>query len=182
MISTRAIFRGVSLFAILWLLALVIAKTGPPSATTSLRKYEASRDAFPPQLADHFPELQPHAAADAVFTYFPGYMQGGAHLQLRIKASDDLVRKLDAELQKKAASTSIGGGSFEPEANAKDKYIPMPPLRTKRKDEKESDFPSHFTLYLLHASHYPGGWNHGKTKGVAVSRQSSEVIYWAENW
>lgn len=44
------------------------------------------------------------------------------------------------------------------------------------------EFPAHYKLYVLSAKDRGGAWNHGETRGAAVSTTTNEVIYWADSW
>ena len=44
-------------------------------------------------------------------------------------------------------------------------------------------FPDDYALYVLDAKDLSGGnWDQGSTRGVAVSTQRHEVVYWADYW
>ena len=53
-------------------------------------------------------------------------------------------------------------------------------------DSNQPAFPADYRVFIFDAKPYKTGsafdWNHGTSKGVAVSLQRKEVVYWAENW
>ena len=69
-------------------------------------------------------------------------------------------------------------------AGPSDPDLPQPPFYT-ASIGRALGFPPRFTLYYLVAR--PGTtrgfpWNHGRTAGVAISREPPEIVYWAEHW
>lgn len=158
-----------------------------PSALTfdrtvsSIRKYDACRDSFPSHLVDHFPGAKPKPSAQALFNYYPGYLQAGSHIQLRVKVTPAIALATDAKLRIQTAHNYSGGNTFTHFNNDRQNAWPTTELYTQRNDQTKSEFPNHFTLHVLHA-HTDHGWNHGETKGIAVSLKTNELIYWAKQW
>lgn len=153
-----------------------------PSEGSSIRRYKAYRQAFPAHLVDHFPVDRPDTSADPIVRHFPGFLQGGGYLQLRVRTTGESVRDLDAELRGKTDHIYSGGSKYTHLNHDPENAVPTTNCRVARDDENAHEFPNHFTLYVLYAEHYSGGWNHGQTKGTAVSLKTNEVIFWAENW
>jgi len=125
---------------------------------------------------------RPDASAAPIVRHFPGFLQGGAYLQLRVRTTEELARELDAELRAETDHVYSGGSKYTHLNHDPENAVPTTSYRVGRDDESEHEFPDHFTLYVLYAESYSGGWNHGQTKGIAVSLKTNELIYWAENW
>lgn len=164
-------------------LVLLINGCSPfPDETRSLNAYIASRDSFPKALVSHFPKEKPDASADPVFSYFPGALQGGAWIQLRVKLPPNEIRELAQRLDIETDHKYQGGSFFSHYNEDQDNNLPTASYHTSREDSDAYEFPLHFTLYVLHADDRGGGWNHGETSGIAVSTETNEAIYWAESW
>jgi hypothetical protein len=75
-------------------------------------------------------------------------------------------------------------GADNPDILPKWSFVTFPP------DENETPgthtlLPKDFEILLLSSEPYksnPTDWNHGKAAGISISRQRSEIIYWAEDW
>lgn len=138
-------------------------------------------------LVAHFPARPGEAGADPVVSYFPGFLQGGAHLQLRVRVSPEAARQAEMTLSERAIrvvdpAVPATLDAAEPRSAVDD--APLPPFYAGETDSGRT-FPRHFRLFYLVAQ--PGTtdgfpWNHGRTAGVAVSVQPPEIVYWAERW
>ena len=125
----------------------------------------------------------PRENSDPVFSYFPGFLQGGAHIQLRVSLATDDIVTLASELKTKTEHAYKGGDLFTHYNKDKDKNLPTAMYRTQRDDVLAYEFPKHFTVYVLGADNSTSpSWNHGSTFGIALSEETNEAIYWAENW
>jgi hypothetical protein len=60
-------------------------------------------------LVDHFPVEIPTSAVDVRMSSFPGFLQGGAWFQLRMRMPEADVRKLRDEFERKAVHRFDGG-------------------------------------------------------------------------
>ncbi len=137
-------------------------------------------------LVAHFPQRIDERARNVAVSWAPGFLQGGAHLQLGMdvtteQASRDAATAAAAalrvvDLAAPAAHTGEGAEGKGPDS------APLPPYYLAAEVRR---FPPHYTLYYLFAQ--PGTtqgfpWNHGRTAGVAISRQPPRIVYWAESW
>ncbi|TRU74435.1 MAG: hypothetical protein EWV55_11020 [Microcystis viridis Mv_BB_P_19951000_S69] len=126
-----------------------------------------------PGLVDHFPSSVPASARNVKFSSFPGFLQGGGHVQLRMELPEAEAKKLFEHATKTAKQHRDGGNPVSgpsPHTLAKDAY----------------EFPADYRIFIFHAEPYKEGsghdWNHGESKGMVVSLQRNEVLYYAEQW
>ena len=152
---------------------------------TDVDDYPDVLEQWKPELVRHFPRQVPGRSGNARFSFFPGFLQGGAHIQLRLSASPEAVEKQISACSEKAIRVvDLLAGEDEPlDAESAD-AVPYPPFHT-HSGLETLRFPPRFSLYYLVAR--PGKtvgfpWNHGTTAGLAVSRQPAELVYWAESW
>ena len=150
---------------------------------TDVSRYDDLIRRWDPSLVDHFPKRIPVNAMKQSLSFFPGFLQGGAHLQLRIELpAADVARE---EVRMSQLSTHVyqrGERTYPDPYDNATRDVPLPPFHTGDK-KSSAGFPADYILYFLFAQ--PGEsapWNHGQTTGVAVSRQTSELVYWAESW
>ncbi|MEZ6102171.1 MAG: hypothetical protein R3E01_36715 [Pirellulaceae bacterium] len=171
-------------FTIVCVILLTVAGCfGPPSEIRSVKKYKSCRKSFPPQLVARFPTDTPEDKSDPVFSYYPGFLQGGAHIQLRVRLSPETIVNLVDELKTQTKHAYKGGGFFTHYNEDQEHNLPTASYHTQRDDVDANEFPGHFTLYVLDADdRASGSWNHGSTFGIAISEETNEAIYWAENW
>ena len=156
-------------------------------ATTEIRsvkKYAKVLDdywASEPHLVSHFPRPIPPDAENVRFSFLPGFLQGGAHIQLCYSTSPDVIDDLYARFAQKKEKSFFGGDASD-HANA-DGGMHTTYFYTG--DSEGWDFPEDFEIMVLEAiPSLPGdsSWNHGKSCGVAISRKRNEIVYWAELW
>jgi hypothetical protein len=163
----------VSVAAFVWQLRVV----------TDVSRYDDLIRRWEPSLVEHFPSRIPINATKQSLSFFPGLWQGGAHFQLRTELPPADVADEEARLSKIATHVCQRGECTYPDSSDDVmRNVPLPPFHTGDKNPS-AGFPADYVLYYLIAQ--PGEsapWNHGQTTGVAVSRQSSELVYWAENW
>jgi hypothetical protein len=151
---------------------------GPPEVVTDITRYGSLRGSWS-GLADHFPREVPESTTLARLSYFPGFMQGGAWLQLRLTLPAGEVASIESEYAPRAIRTYERGGDANRHANQPD-GVPTTFYRTGAEDS--SAFPTSFTVYVLKADDHGGHWNHGESAGLAISREANEVVYWADHW
>jgi len=150
---------------------------------TDVSQYGSLLARWEPTSVNHFPVSVPDQATNVRVSYFPGFLQGGAHLQLRVKFPPDRIAAEQSRLSDSAIAKIVEGEVFPLVANID--YIqsmPSPPFYTVDQDASLI-FPDDYTIYVLSARHgnsYP--WNHGLTKGIAISRTRRELVYWVESW
>ena len=131
-------------------------------------------------LVDHFPSSVPASARNVKFSSFPGHLQGGGYVQIRMELPKAEVKKLFEHATNTAKQYYKDGGNF------KDR-LPSTSPHTLGKDERDaSKFPDDYRIFIFHAEPYKKGsghdWNHGESKGMVVSLQRNEVLYYAESW
>ena len=165
--------------AIVGAIAFVFTGSPFPVETRSVNQFLASKSKFKPHLVSHFPTKQPKGSAKPVFSFYPGMLQGGAWLQLRIEMSHADAQSISQRLETETTHTYKGGDFFINDNLDPDNYWPIPPYHT---DKTAFEFPDHFILYVHHMRDGGALWNHGETSGTAVSLKTNEVIYWAEDW
>ena len=153
-----------------------------PQEVRSLSWYSQSRARFAPHLVEHFPEKRPADSTNPIFSFYPGMMQGGAWIQLRLRTNQTQVQEIVSRLDAETTHIYQGGSFFTHHNLDQVNNLPTASFHTSRENESSLEFPNHFTLYVLHAKDGGGGWNHGETAGIAVSLKTNEVIYWAEDW
>lgn len=155
-----------------------------PRETNNLRKYHGLRAHWDQELIAHFPYPIPKSATLRKFSHFPGFLQGGAHIQLRLAMPPKQIQELyERFLQKR--TKSFYGGNTNMHMNEKDG---MPTTFFKTGDIDRMSFPDDFEIMIFDTvfpeSERPEGhyWNHGKSHGVAISTNRNEIVYWAESW
>ena len=129
----------------------------------------------------HFPSSIPENATNVKFVYLPKYLQGGGHIQLRLKLPQPEIEELLTEYHSKAKYKFIGGDRNE-HANEPG-GVPTTYFYTSGTDD--GSFPDTYEILVLKVQ--PEGnpdfeWNHGYSYGVVIGVEKSEIIYWAEYW
>lgn len=166
--------------------ALVLLSCGcvrPPDVVQDVNKYASCLKSPRQELTAHFPRDPQIKDGDPVFSYYPGFLQGGAHLQLRVRLVPAEVAKLTKETASKTKHIYQGGSIFSHHNQNQKNNLPTASFHTARSGEDGYEFPSHFKLYVLGAKEgSDGSWNHGSTFGIAMSEETNEAIYWAEDW
>ncbi len=152
---------------------------GAPKRVTDDNKYsKVLAEWKSTTLVDHFPNAIPATATDVKFSALHRFLQGGGHIQLRMKLPNSEVRALYEDAAKKAKQTQDGGNSATL-INEKDDGLHSACPYTLDFDPYE--FPKDYRIFIFHAE-TPGSWNHGVGYGGVISLQRDEVIYYAENW
>ena len=157
---------------------------GPPDETTEVGAYTSTLKQWSSSgLTRHFPAVLPPQATNVRFAAFPGYLQGGAYIQVRMHLPGSEIRAIEDQLKRATTHVYVGGGFWDHyEADRKNNW-PTTQFRTSDDRKTILDFPSHYTLYALSARDRAlGSWNHGETSGAAVSATTNEVVYWADQW
>src|SRR4029434_7676625 len=155
----------------------------PPPVETRLTKYPALLAEWRKQgLAKHFPDAIPSNATTVKLSHFPGFLQGGAWLQLRLTLPPGTVAKAYEDASKRAKQFYDGGDGNDRLDNDEN-AIPGPDFVTS--DDKVESFPADYRIFI-HYGRSPEDagfkWNHGQSYGVVISRKRNEVIYFAINW
>jgi len=147
---------------------------------TDVAKYEELLGRCDARLTGHFPAHIPVEATKRSLSFFPGFLQGGAYLQLRVELPAAEVAREEARMSELAIHVHPSGERSAPPGLLGE--IPLPPFYT-GDAEPSASFPDEYALYFLLAQ--PGDsvpWNHGQTAGIAISQRRSELVYWAESW
>lgn len=134
-------------------------------------------------LVDHFPSSVPASARNVKFSAFPGFLQGGGHVQLRMELPEAEVRILYEHATRSARQHQDGGNAVTLVSERDDGLWSTHP-HTLGKGAFE--FPRDYRIFIFDAQPYRKGsghdWNHGESKGMVISLQRNEVLYYAENW
>ena len=134
-------------------------------------------------LIDHFPSSVPANAHNVKFSSFPGFLQGGGHVQLRMELPAAEVKALYDHATKSAKQYQDGGNSVTL-VNERDDGLWSTHPHTLT--EGSYEFPSDYRIFIFDAEPYETesghDWNHGKSKGMVISLQRNEVLYYAEDW
>ena len=156
---------------------------GPPEETTDVAAYGTTlKEWFSSGLVAHFPANVPPQAQKVRFAAYPGFLQGGAYIQLRMQLPAGEIEAIEDRLKKATTHVYAGGGFFDHYNEDQKNNWPTTTFRTADNPKTMFDFPTHYTLYVLSAKNPGGSWNHGETSGVAVSTTANEVVYWADSW
>ena len=172
------------LIAVLGIAWVVYAFNKALDPVESVDQYEEMLSEWRPSgLVGHFPSSVPGAATNVVFSSFPGFLQGGAHIQLRMVLPEAEVHRLYEHATKTANQHQDGGNSVTL-VNQRDDGLWSTNPHTL--GDEVFVFPVDYRIFIFDAVPAPGaaghGWNHGESKGMVVSLQRNEVLYFAENW
>ena len=159
-------------------------------------------------LAGHFPATVPESATRVIFAAYPGFLQAGAWIQLRVELPPAEVRRIYDDAQKITREYHDGGDSYSHENGLdgqKRGLLPSTSFYTSDSEitpDKRDPFPPDYRVFILDAQPYKPriekntntifselatppdrpDWNHGTSRGLAVSLPRNEVVYWAESW
>lgn len=150
---------------------------------TDVAEYEELLQRWDPAFVAHFPQQIPKDAERIAVSYFPGFMQGGAHLQLSFKSTPANINRALASATARSLLIIDDGKLATPVDDPILRDFPTPPFYSGGTENLA--FPPGYTHYVLIAT--PGTtagfpWNHGHTAGISVSGGSNEIVYWAESW
>jgi hypothetical protein len=181
LLSHRApLLAAISLAAVCLAIFLVQPRSaGLIGDITDVSRYEELRASFDGSpLVSHFPEVIPPEAAEIHMIYVPALFQGGTVFQLRLALPPARIQDLRLEYEELAACTFTP--SYEPQSLAD---IPIPSIHLGPAAPGTAQ--PEFEILIIDA--HPQGdtdfpWNHGYSYGVAFSSDSSEMVYWAEDW
>lgn len=145
-----------------------------PQTTHNIGKYSELRAQWDQDLVGHFPAEIPQDAAVKKFSHFPGFLQGGAHIQLLLRLPPGKIRELYDQFAKQRTVSFKGNEKGS---------MPATHFYTSNNDD-DFLFPNYFEIMVFdkippESQRYP---NHGKSHGVAISTDSNEIVYWAESW
>jgi hypothetical protein len=149
---------------------------------TDVSQYDNLLARWEPTSVNHFPAAVPTQAAKVRLSYFPGFLQGGAHLQLRAEFPLDRIAAEGSQLLNSAIAKIVGGELFPFVPNIDHiQDMPSPPFYTADQGAGII-FPDDYTIFVLSARDGDTAWNHGHTKGVSISHTRAELVYWVESW
>lgn len=166
-----------------YLVLFAITSSMFPSETTDVSEYTTILSQWQQSgLINHFPPAIPACASDVRLSFFPGFLQGGAHFQIRMKVPPSELKVIETQFRQLTSHQYKGGSFFDHYNDDQQNNLPTTSFHTADDPSQTYAFPEHYTLYVIHAKDRGGNWNHGETCGVAVSIRIGEVIYWAESW
>jgi hypothetical protein len=147
-------------------------------STTKLAQYPHLLAMWRPSgLVQHFPATIPASASSARLFETPAILQGGASFQLRLTLPAAAVAEIERFYAPQTSITYQGDNI--------DDLINPPAPNDHTGSTGHGPFSNSFTIYVL-KSHAGGEesfrWNHGETAGLAINRETHEVVYWAESW
>jgi hypothetical protein len=129
-------------------------------------------------LVKLFPAEIPHHATGIHFSATPGSLQGRPWIQLRMKLAPDQIAAIDADAQ--SATTHVYAPDHGFSLPGKDGDWPIPNYET-GDSPQQFQFPATFKIYVISAvDRGSGSWDPHESYGVAVSRETNEVVYWAD--
>jgi len=155
-----------------------------PDETTNVGSYASTLNQWSGSgLVSHFPVSVPPQALKVRFAAYPGFLQGGAYIQVRMQLPASDIRVIEDQLKKSATHVYAGGGFYDDYNKDQMNNWPTTTFRTSDNPKITFEFPTHYTLYVLSAKDRSGGaWIHGETSGAAVSTTIGEVVFWADSW
>jgi hypothetical protein len=157
---------------------------GPAETETDVEEYAKKLEEWKPTgLVNHFPGTLPTSAMEIKFSSFPGFLQGGAWIQIRIVLPDEEIRRIYEDATTRAKQYHDGGSAYTL-VNERDNGLRSASFRTSENGVYE--FPKDYRVFIFEAKPYKTGvelsWNHGESMGIVVNLQRNEVIYYAEDW
>ncbi|MDB4265427.1 hypothetical protein N9891_01615 [bacterium] len=181
---TSRILGGLLLLLGLGFAWMVYSSVEGPEPVESIDQYQdVLADWKESGLIDHFPTSVPAEAGKVKFSSFPGFLQGGGHVQLRMELPEAEVRTL-YEHATKIAKQHHDGGSSVTLINEREDGLSSSSPHTLAKGTYK--FPDDYRIFIFHAEPYRKGsghdWNHGESMGMVISLLRNEVLYYAENW
>ena len=172
----------ISLLGVYYKSFAVFSCFGPPEIISNTSEYTKILKGWEKSdLANHFPSKIPESATKICMSFFPGYLQGGAHFHLHTTLPSEEVATYDKRYARQAIYCIQKGDIIDhiKEPNVVNTTLDyLRPLAIK-------DIPDTFITYVLQAN--PAGsaghkWNHGSNAGLSISRQTNEVIFYCESW
>jgi hypothetical protein len=129
-------------------------------------------------LVKPFPASIPPDATGIHFSSSPGSLQGRPWIQLRMKLAPDRIAAIEADAQ--STTTHVYTPDHRFSLPPKDGDWPIPNCEI-GDDPQQFQFPASFKIYVINAvDRGSGSWDPYESYGVAVSRETNEVVYWAD--
>ncbi len=166
----------------------ILSLTGcfsPPDIEMDINKYSSEISQWKSSgLINHFPISLPIFAKNIKLSSFQGYLQGGAWIQVRMELPEDKVKELYEYASKRAKQYHNGGGYLSLTDKRKDG---LGSANFHTSDNKETEFSMDYRIFIFGARAYKivekeYNWNHGTSKGMVISLEKNEVIFYAETW
>ena len=133
--------------------------------------YEDARGDWQPSgLIDYFPRQIPASATNVRLFAAPSVLQGQGTFQLRLTLPPADVEAIERRFVPRALRDSTGSLYAMPMGKPWD-YT----------SEGRDHLPPSFTVYVVRDPHDPA-WPHTSSSGLAVRRETGEVVYWTELW
>lgn len=153
-----------------------------PHESHRLGRYAELRRTWYPELVGHFPDAIPADAREPRLSFFPGFLQGGAHFQIRYGLPADQIKALHSRFSSEKTKSFFGG-----DTNAHmNQTNGMPTTSFYTGTDGRRDFPADYEIMIFDPvlTNRPPGfyWNHGRSHGVAISTAKNDIVYWAEAW
>jgi hypothetical protein len=119
----------------------------------------------PSGLVNHFPGTIPAHAAIVQFYEYPGFQQGHADMELKLKLPPAEIAAIESTAQKLAQNIPQN-----------DHLLPMFRVLGATPNAPIMETPPGYSTYFLHPSANPTDEN---SAGITISTSKNEVIYWA---
>ena len=159
--------------------------TSATTEVTDVRKYDEILKNYwssSPDLVSHFPNPIPSNAEEVRFSFLPGFLQGGAHVQLRYSSTARDISELYERFSAKKRKSFFGGDTND----HMNQTNGMPTTTFYTGPTNQFKFPDDYELMIFDPILTNGtagfDWNHGQSHGVAISTNRHEIVYWAESW
>lgn len=156
------------------------SKSNDDYATTDIRQYPSLLSKWQPTgLVDHFPSSIPARAEEAkIFGTRPGAFQGSM-LQLRLQLPLNEIFEIENNLR--VPTTQRFGTDHNTDQAWREKDFKTPIDYTGTGGAFDASFDL-FVLYAKKSGSSDSPWNHGASKGLAISPKHQVVVYWCEIW
>ena len=145
----------------------------PSSVKRNVNRYADYVTEMPPHLVGHFPHQIPDNT-NARVAFSTGPLQTNMFLQLRMEMDADSIANIRKQVRMNAIAEYNGSSMFDHYNDDQENNFPTTSFYT---NEDGSEFPNHFTLYVLTATQRTPDW---ETTGIAISTKTNTVVYWAE--
>jgi len=151
--------------------ALPVAETDPARYPAVLATWQ------PTGLVKWFPPTIPSDAKSVHFSACPGALQGTPWIELRLQLPAEKVDAIEAAAR--GATTHVYPPDHRFTLPADAGNWPIPNYHTGERPE-QFQFPATFKIYVIDAvDRGMGSWDPYDSYGVAISKSTGEVIYWA---
>jgi hypothetical protein len=150
---------------------------------TAIDCYKPIRESFGnSKSTKHFPLDIPENATFKRFAFFPGLLQAGAYLELRLRLPPTEIESLYQTYSGIATHRYFG---VAPEDPTQRNNLPSASFATDDRPNPSGKFPLSYEVLVIEAIPGQSGgwiWNHGDMYGVAIDKNASEIVYWMSHW